>query len=122
MSSDHRSSRELVAETLEEFLYSADQQLWPSESPHLEGPKSFRFAAGLEPIQLGNVEFRILLFLASKPYHAFTRRSISAAVSTLLTPVAEEEIDGFVSRLRDQLGVFHDYVQTVPYVGYRFKA
>ena len=122
MTDDPYSSHELVADSLEELLHSASEQSWPAESPKLQGPKSFRLSAGQEPIQLGNVEFRILLFLAGRPYHAFTRRAIADAVSTLQLPVDADDVDEFVSLLRDQLGVFHDYVQKVPYVGYRFKA
>jgi DNA-binding response OmpR family regulator len=63
-----------------------------------------------------------LLFLASKPYHAFTRRNIADAVSTDQNPVVEDSVDQHIASLLDQLGAFHDYVQSVPYIGYRFKA
>ena len=115
-------TREVIATDLSEFLETAARQTWPIESETLEGPKSFRVAFGQEPIQLDNVEFRILLFLASRPYHAFTHRDIAGAVGTDLDPVTVASIDELVSSLRDQLGVLHDYVQTVPHVGYRFKA
>lgn len=121
--SDHSShSRDLVVESLDEFLHSAAHQTWPTETKKLEGPQSFRLAAGQDPVQLGNVEFRILLFLASRPYHPFTRQAIAAAVTSDFQAVATDDIDGHITQLRDQLGVFHDYVQTVPYIGYRFKA
>ena len=103
------------------FLELAAQQRWPVEPEDLAGPKSYRFALGQQPIQLGPVEFRILLFLASRPYHAFTARAIATAVSPKLEPVTEESVGEHISSLRDQLGVFYDYVQTVPYIGYRFK-
>ena len=122
MPDDSSHAHELVAGSLDEFLDSAAQQTWPAEAKKLEGPKSFRLAAGQDPIQLGNVEFRILLFLASRPYHPFTRQAIAEAVTSDFQPVDEDDVDGHVSQLRDQLGVFHDYVQTVPYIGYRFKA
>ena len=123
MSDDQSNQpREIVAIDLTEFLETASRQTWPVQGEKLEGPKSFRLALGQEPIQLGNVEFRILLFLASRPYPPFTRRTIAEAVSTERDPVAEASVDEHVSSLRDQLGVFHDYVQTVPYIGYRFKA
>ena len=35
--------------------------------------------------------------------------------------VTEETLDRHVMTLRDKLGLFSDYVQTVPYIGYRFK-
>ena len=104
-----------------DLLETAARQTWPAEPEHLEGAKSYRFALGQEPIELGNVEFRILLFLASRPYHAFTPRAIAEAVSCDLTRVTEESLAEHIFSLRDQLGVFYDYVQTVPYIGYRFK-
>ena len=122
MPHDPSHSQALVAESLDELLHSAAQQTWPAEASKLQGPQSFRLAAGQEPIQLGNVEFRILLFLASRPYHPFTRQAIAEAVTSDFQQVAEEEVDAHISQLRDQLGVFHDYVQSVPYIGYRFKA
>lgn len=116
------NSGELAIVDLAEFLEAAARQTWPAGPERFVGPTSFRFALGEQPIQLGNVEFRILLFLASRPYHPFTRQAIAAAVSTDDAPVTPESIDDHVATLRDQLGVFYDYVQTVPYVGYRFKA
>jgi DNA-binding response OmpR family regulator len=107
---------------LTEFLDAAANQTWPASQEALQGPASYRLALGKQPIQLGNVEFRILLYLASRHYHAFTRSAIAEAVSTDEQPVAEAEVDEHVAALRDQLGVFHDYVQTVPGIGYRFKA
>lgn len=114
-------SHDLVAESLEELLHSAAAQSWPAQGKKLEGPKSFRLSAGQDPIQLGSVEFRLLLFLASRPYHPFTRKAIAEAISTKFESVADDDVDSYVATLRDQLGVFHDYVQTVPYIGYRFK-
>ena len=77
---------------------------------------------GDEPIRLSNVEFLILLFLASRPYHPFTQSRIAAAVTNENHLVTEEDVDQHIASLRDQLGFFHDFVQTVPYMGYRFKA
>ena len=114
--------QDLAATDLTEFLESAASQSWPLPREIFEGPRSFRVAFGQEPIRLGNVEFSILLFLASRPYHPFTRREIARTVSTEQEPLTEEDIDEHISLLRDQLGVLHDYVQTVPYVGYRFRA
>lgn len=100
----------------------AARQKWPTDDDQSERPRSYRLALGQESIQLGIVEFRILLYLAGRPYHAFTRRSIADAVSSERDPVTEETVDRHVASLLDQLGVFHDYVQSVPYIGYRFKA
>jgi DNA-binding response OmpR family regulator len=75
-----------------------------------------------QPINLEFLEFRILRFLAAKPYHAFTPRQIVQAVATEEHPVTEAELSGHIASLRAKLGLFSDYVQSVPYVGYRFKA
>lgn len=83
---------------------------------------SYEMKLGRETIKLDPVAFRILRFLASRPYRAFTRRRIAEAVSTPLHPVAPETLDRHIARLRYALGFFHDYVQTVPYIGYRFRA
>ena len=122
-SADHSpdQSLNLFAADLEEFLEFAARQVWPREVSRKERSKSVRFALGKEPIQLGSIEFGILLFLASRPYHAFTCRHIADAVSSGITPLTEADVDKYIVSLRDQLGSFHDYVQTVPYIGYRFK-
>jgi DNA-binding response OmpR family regulator len=100
----------------------AARQRWPTTDDETERTRSYRLALGQETIRLGIVEFRILLYLASRPYHAFSRRSIAEAVNTERDPVAEDTVDGHVASLLNQLGAFHDYVQSVPYIGYRFKA
>ena len=83
---------------------------------------SYEMKLGRETIHLEAIEFRILRFLASQPYRAFTRRRIAEAVSTPRDPVAPESLDSHIALLRDALGFFRDYIQTVPYIGYRFRA
>jgi DNA-binding response OmpR family regulator len=117
-----RKTKDVAGIDLAKLLQEASHQIWPFNEDQTARCTSYRLALGQEPIQLGIVEFRILLFLASRPYHAFTRRSIADAVSTEQNPVAEDTVDRHVASLLDQLGVFHDYVQSVPYIGYRFKA
>ena len=75
-----------------------------------------------EPIPLDLIEYRILVFLARKPYKAYTKKQIVDAVNTAEGPVTEQTLDQHVQALRQKLGLFSDYVQSVPYVGYRFKA
>ncbi|MCA9261060.1 MAG: winged helix-turn-helix transcriptional regulator [Planctomycetales bacterium] len=82
----------------------------------------YRLSLGLEPLTLGNVEFEILFVLAGKPYRPFTRREIVAGVFFSRDDLSEDNVDDYIATLRDQLGPFHDYIQTVPYIGYRFKA
>jgi DNA-binding response OmpR family regulator len=86
------------------------------------GPWSFRAMLRRGTIRLSTVEYRILKLLASRPYHAFTRKRIVAEVSTESQPVTVETLGRYIRSLRDQLGFYSDYVQTVPYTGYRFKA
>jgi DNA-binding response OmpR family regulator len=115
-------TNEVAIIDLPTLLQEAPRQIWPVKEDRAERPRSYRLVLEQEPIQLGIVEFRILLYLAGRPYHAFTRRSIADAVSSERDPVSEDTVDRHVASLLDQLGVFHDYVQSVPYIGYRFKA
>lgn len=84
--------------------------------------RSYRVALGREVIELGFIEFRILTLLAARPYFAFSRQAIAEAVTSPERPITADQIDTCIASLLNQLGVFHDYVQTVPYIGYRFKA
>jgi DNA-binding response OmpR family regulator len=102
-------------------FWEEDDQEPRSESVLVRPPASYRQAFGNEPIRVGIVEFRIMLFLARRPYHAFTPRQIADAVTADGRPVAEGAVDGHIATLRDQLGVLHDFVQSVPYIGYRYK-
>jgi DNA-binding response OmpR family regulator len=74
-----------------------------------------------QAIPLDLIEFRILRFLSARPYKAYTRQQIVTAISTSSNPVTVETLDGHIMTLRDKLGLFSDYVQSVPHVGYRFK-
>jgi DNA-binding response OmpR family regulator len=93
----------------------ADENRRPDKEP------VYRVKMGRVPIWLTPVEFRILSFLASRPYHAYTRSRIAQAASSDRHPVSEESVDGHIATLRQRLGFFRDYIQTVPYIGYRFK-
>jgi DNA-binding response OmpR family regulator len=74
-----------------------------------------------QAITLDFIEYRVLQFLAERPYKAFTRRQIVAAVNSTVHPVTEETLDRHIMSLREKLGLFSDYIQSVPYIGYRFK-
>jgi DNA-binding response OmpR family regulator len=73
------------------------------------------------PINLSLIEFRIFCFLSAKPYKPYTRRQIIETISSSGHPVTVETIDSHVRTLRDKLGIFSDFIQSVPYIGYRFK-
>ena len=104
-----------------DFARDASRRTTQFEETKLSRP-FYHVALGLVPLKLGSVEFRILRFLASKPYHPFSPRGIAAAATTTRFPVSEEDVSQHIASLREQLGHFRDYVQTVPYMGYRFKA
>jgi hypothetical protein len=85
-------------------------------------PYSYEMKLGRMTIDLNPIEFRILNFLAASPYRAFTRRRIAEAASREGHAVTESSITRHVASLRGKLGFFGDYIQTVRFIGYRFKA
>jgi DNA-binding response OmpR family regulator len=85
-------------------------------------PWSYWAKRGLSTIRLSMVEYRILRFLADRPNQALTRQRIAEAVSTESHCVTVEALNRYIHSLRGQLGFFSDYIQSVPYIGYRFKA
>ncbi len=90
-----------------------------NEKPAKRGEHLFRL--GRQPVHLSMVEFRIISFLSRKPYRAFSRAAIVAAVTSKAMPVTDETLDEHIRTLRGKLGLLSDYIQTVPYIGYRFK-
>ncbi len=104
------------------FLQQIELGEWFVDREKATSPQSYRFRLGRETIQLDWLEYRLLSVLASRPYHAFPRRRLVELVGSERFPVTEESLDEIVNALREKLGFFRDYVQTVPYIGYRFKA
>ena len=86
----------------------------------LDAPK-YLFRLGREPVNLDLIEYKIIQFLSQKPYKAFRREQIIEAVNSDEHPVTETNLDHYVRSLRGKLGLFSDYIQTVPYIGFRFK-
>ncbi len=83
--------------------------------------RRFLFRLGRIPFELSLIEYHIIDFLASKPYRAFTRQQIIESFLSTKYAITEESLDDHIRTLRDKLGIFSDYVQSVPYIGYRFK-
>lgn len=81
----------------------------------------YSFRLGREPVNLDFIEYKIIQFLSRSPYKAFRREQIIQAVHTEEHPVTDSNLDQYIRSLRDKLGLFSDYVQTVPYIGFRFK-
>jgi len=85
-------------------------------------PGVYRVKLGRETVWLPPVEYSILRLLAARPYRPLSKARIAAAVSSDHLPVTEESLSGHIKILREKLGFFRDYIQFVPYMGYRFKA
>jgi DNA-binding response OmpR family regulator len=124
------SDNQLVPGNPDQWQLATDQDISAGLSANVgdtllvRPPTSYRHAFGDKPIRLGAIEFQILLFLASRPYHAFTPKQIANAVAAELKtgPLEPSVLDVHVANLREQLGVLSDFVQTVPGVGWRYKA
>ncbi len=96
-----------------------DRESYVEEVPWAR--KTYLFRLGCEPIKLTFIEFCIIDFLAQKPYKAYTRKQIVESIRSSRCVVTEKTLDDCIRSLRDKLGIFSDFIQSVPYIGYRFK-
>ena len=83
-------------------------------------PWSYAAKRGRATLRLALVEYRILRFLAGRPNQALSHERIAAAVSTSRHRVTADTLGRYVHSLRGQLGFYSDFIQSVPYIGYRF--
>lgn len=74
-----------------------------------------------KPIELTNLEFRILLTLAKRPGWVMTRYQIVDATRGEGISVTDRTIDVHIVSLRKKLGEYADMIETVRGVGYKFK-
>jgi DNA-binding response OmpR family regulator len=95
------------------------RRFWTEDE--LVDPWSYAAKRGEGTLRLPIVEFRIFQFLASRPNQALSHHRIAAAVSTRRHIVTVETLSRFINSLRGHLGFYSDYIQSVPYIGYRFK-
>ena len=72
-------------------------------------------------IRLSYAEFEIFRLLANNPYWPFATREVADGVAHFDCGVTLTNLDEHVASLREKLGDFADYIQTVPGFGYRFK-
>jgi two-component system, OmpR family, alkaline phosphatase synthesis response regulator PhoP len=72
-------------------------------------------------VELTNMEFRVLHFLAGRPGWVFSRYQIVEGVRGDNYPVTDRSVDVLIVGLRKKLGAAGDYIETVRGVGYRFK-
>jgi len=73
------------------------------------------------PVELTNMEFRVLHLLAGKPGWVFSRYQIVEGVRGDNYPVTDRSVDVLIVGLRKKLGLAGEYIETVRGVGYRFK-
>lgn len=73
------------------------------------------------PIELTNMEFKVLYLLAAKPGWVFSRSQIVEGVRGDGYSVTDRAVDVMIVSLRKKLGEAGIYVETVRGVGYKFK-
>jgi len=74
-----------------------------------------------KPVELTNMEFQILYFLAEKPGWVFSRYQIVEGVRGDNYPVTDRAVDVMIVGLRKKLGAAGAYIETVRGAGYKFK-
>ena len=72
-------------------------------------------------VELTNMEFRVLHFLAGRPGWVFSRYQIVEGVRGDNYPVTDRSVDVLIVGLRRKLGEAGEFIETVRGVGYRFK-
>lgn len=74
-----------------------------------------------EEINLTSTEFKIILLLAEKPGHVFTREQLINNIQGEHVFVTGRTIDTHIAGLRKKLGIAANMIETIRGIGYRFK-
>lgn len=74
-----------------------------------------------EEIILTSTEFKILLLLAQKPGHVYTREQFISNIQGETIFVTGRTIDTHMAGLRKKLGTAANVIETIRGIGYRFK-
>ena len=80
-----------------------------------------RVYVNLEEINLTSTEFKILLLLAQKPGHVFTREQFINSIQGENIFVTGRTIDTHIAGLRKKLSEAANMIETIRGIGYRFK-
>jgi two-component system, OmpR family, alkaline phosphatase synthesis response regulator PhoP len=83
---------------------------------------SYMAHLGKQKLILPRKEFETLVYLIRNKGRVLSRESILNAVWGENIHVVDRTIDVHVRKIREKLGVYADYIETVSGVGYRFKA
>ena len=83
---------------------------------------SYTASIGKQKIVLPRKEFETLVYLLRNRGRVLSRESILNAVWGENIHVVDRTIDVHIRKIREKLGVYSDYIETVSGVGYRFRA
>lgn len=81
----------------------------------------FEISIDGELITFPKKEFEILFYLASQPGKVFSRETMLKDIWGDDIFVVERTVDVHVRKIREKMGEFADFIETVKGVGYRFK-
>jgi Response regulators consisting of a CheY-like receiver domain and a winged-helix DNA-binding domain len=83
---------------------------------------SYTTTLGKQKLTLPRKEFETLVYLIRNKGRVLSRESILNAVWGENVHVVDRTIDVHIRKIREKLGTYAEYIETVPGVGYRFKA
>jgi len=83
---------------------------------------SYTAHLGKQKLILPRKEFETLVYLLRNKGRVLSRESILNAVWGENIHVVDRTIDVHIRKIREKLGTYAEYIETVPGVGYRFKA
>ncbi len=83
---------------------------------------SYTASIGKQKLVFPRKEFETLVYLIRNRGRVLSRESILNAVWGENIHVVDRTIDVHIRKIREKLGAYSDYVETVSGVGYRFKA
>jgi DNA-binding response OmpR family regulator len=75
----------------------------------------------LQEIVLTSTEYKILITLAEKPGHVFTREQMISKIQGENIFVTGRTVDTHIAGLRKKLGSSHSLIETIRGIGYRFS-
>lgn len=84
-------------------------------------PSKVRVLVDGQEVALTSTEYRILLGLAQRPGHVFTRTQLISQIQGENIHVTGRTIDTHIAGLRKKLGPAGRLVETIRGIGYRFK-
>ena len=84
--------------------------------------QSYSETIGKKKLTLPRKEFETLVYLIRNKGRVLSRESILNAVWGENIHVVDRTVDVHIRKIREKLGNFADHIETVPGVGYRFKA